>query len=486
MQEIRLHNNLTRQKEILRPLEPGHVRMYACGVTVYDHCHIGHAMQAIFFDVIRNYLEYAGYRVTYVRNYTDVDDKIIQRAQATGISPKALAENMIASTDEDMLAIGVRAPTYAPKVSLMITQIIAMIQRLISNSAAYATADGDVYYRVHCKHDYGKLSNRKPDEMRSGTRDIVQGQKEDELDFALWKADTTADASWESPWGRGRPGWHIECSAMAKEYLGDAFDIHGGGRDLIFPHHENEIAQSESANQTAYATVWIHCGLLTLNKQKMSKSLGNQIGIKDFLQQWPAEILRLGFLQHHYSSNIDFSEAVFRNCHRSLLYYYRTLRDLDALATESSENAPLLPGYDPEEVRKAFHRFMSDDFNSAGAIGDMNRFFAKANELLVGKRGAAKSATARTMAAVLREVFGVCGLLNRDPASAVADLKLRLLPELGITEEQIAQFIRDRRTAREAKDFARADVIRKELAERGIELMDNATGTDWGIKYQLS
>ncbi|MEZ4742050.1 MAG: cysteine--tRNA ligase [Bdellovibrionota bacterium] len=271
MQEIYLKNTLSGKKEKLKTIEPGHVKIYACGVTVYDDCHIGHAMQAIYFDVIRNYLEFAGYKVTYVRNYTDVDDKIIDRAQKLGISPRKLADDVITSSIRDMKALGLHPATYEPKVSEVIPEIIEMIKALIEKNAAYATPSGDVYYRVRSKENYGKLSNRNPDDLRSGTREIVEGDKEDELDFALWKQDTTKDASWQSPWGLGRPGWHIECSAMAKRYLGNSFDIHGGGRDLVFPHHENEIAQSESANGCEYATYWIHSGLLTINKQKMSK-----------------------------------------------------------------------------------------------------------------------------------------------------------------------------------------------------------------------
>ncbi|MES2744588.1 MAG: cysteine--tRNA ligase, partial [Bdellovibrionota bacterium] len=282
MREIQVYNTLTGKKEKFETLEPQHVKMYACGVTVYDDCHIGHAMQAIYFDVIRNYLEYVGYKVTYVRNYTDVDDKIIKRSAERKMTPKALVDEIIASSERDMEGLGVRAATHEPRVSESIPQIIEVISDLEKNGYAYSTAEGDVYYRVRKKADYGKLSNRKTDELQAGTRDLVKGDKEDELDFALWKCDATEGASWDSPWGRGRPGWHIECSAMAKMYLGKSFDIHGGGRDLVFPHHENEIAQSEAANSCKYANVWMHSGLLTIEKSKMSKSLGNHILISKF------------------------------------------------------------------------------------------------------------------------------------------------------------------------------------------------------------
>ncbi|MCX6129598.1 MAG: cysteine--tRNA ligase [Proteobacteria bacterium] len=326
MREIVLSNTLSGKKEKLETLEPNHVRMYACGVTVYDNCHIGHAMQAIYFDVIRSYLEFAGYRVSYVRNYTDVDDKIINKAKERGISPKALVEEVIQSSIADMESIGVRPANHEPRVSDSIPQIISMVQSLITKGYAYATAKGDVYYRVRKKFDYGKLSNRKLDELRVGTRDLAECEKEDDMDFALWKQDDTIGASWPSPWQQGRPGWHIECSAMAKMYLGASFDIHGGGRDLVFPHHENEIAQSEAANGCNYARYWIHSGLLTINKQKMSKSLGNHILIHDFVKRFPGEVLRLAYLQYHYSSNVDFTEQTFRQAARRLLYFYESLQ----------------------------------------------------------------------------------------------------------------------------------------------------------------
>ncbi|NDE17689.1 cysteine--tRNA ligase, partial [bacterium] len=386
--QILVTNTLTRRKEPLKSLDPSgnKIRMYACGVTVYDDCHIGHAMQAIFFDVIRRYLEFAGYDVTYVRNFTDVDDKIIDRAKQRGMSPARLAQDMIESSDRDMEAIGVRPADHQPRVSEMIPQIVHMIQDLIRDEAAYATKSGDVYYRVRRKSDYGKLSGRNPDELRSGTRDLVQGDKEDPLDFALWKKDDVPDASWDSPWGRGRPGWHIECSAMSKEYLGNSFEIHGGGRDLVFPHHENEIAQSESANKAPYASCWMHCGLLTIEKQKMSKSLGNHITIQDFLKSWTPEVLRFGILQYHYSSNVDFSKAVFQQCHRRLLYFYETLDLLNQMAPEKV-SAPADP-LNHHWLIGEFHKAMSDDFNTAAALASLNKAMKAGRELAAGKKSA--------------------------------------------------------------------------------------------------
>jgi cysteinyl-tRNA synthetase len=480
--EIQVVNNLTRRKEALRTIEPGHVRMYACGVTTYDHCHVGHAMQAIYWDIIRRYLEFAGYRVTYVRNYTDVDDKIINRAKERGISPAALAEDMVQSSERDMAEVGVKPPHHAPRVSHMIPQIIAMIEQLIQNGAAYATSDGDVFYRVSAKSDYGKLSNTKVSELRTGTRDIAGGKKEDELDFALWKSDQAEGASWSSPWGLGRPGWHIECSAMAKELLGPSFDIHGGGRDLIFPHHENEIAQSESANKAPFASYWLHSGLLTINRQKMSKSLGNHLMISDFLQEWPPEVLRISILQHHYSSNIDFSNQVFAQGLSRLLYYYRTIRDLQKF----SSGAPASAGFE-QTVVADFNRCMSDDFNTAAALGDMNKHFRAANELVKKKRTPENQQLAARYQSTFQHVLGsVFGLLAEDPDSFIDTLRDRALRELNMTRTQVEERIRARRSARDQKDFAQADAIRKELAEKGIELMDGVDGTDWTIRTSES
>lgn len=480
--DITVYNTLTRRKEPFTPIKAGEVKMYACGVTTYDHYHIGHALQAIYFDIFRNYLEYAGYKVTYVRNYTDVDDKIINRAKERGISPAKLASDIIDSSEQDMVAIGCRAPDHAPKVSESIGDIIDMIAALIKNEAAYATPRGDVYYRVRSKDDYGKLSNRKIEDLRSGTRDIVEGDKEDELDFALWKADKTPDASWPSPWGQGRPGWHIECSAMAKRYLGDHFDIHGGGRDLVFPHHENEIAQSESANKCQFANYWLHNGLLTIEKQKMSKSLGNHITLKEFLKQWPGESLRLAYLQYHYRSNIDFQKDTFLQAHKRLFYYYSTLQTLN-LAAQNADGGKVLDPYKPELVREKFHEAMSDDFNTCVALAELNRTFKSVSDLMKLKNSPDKAASARALAAVLRECLGVFGILQEDPATMIHTLKTMILPELGITEVAIRNAIEDRKVARAEKNFAKSDEIRDSLAAKGIELMDTPQGTDWKIKY---
>ncbi len=481
MREIMIKNNLTGKKEILKPLTPGHVKMYACGVTPYDSCHIGHAMQAIFFDVMRRFMEFAGYRVTYVRNFTDVDDKIINRSKDLGILPLELSEKIIAESRCDLEGLGVAKAHHEPKVSEMIPEIIEMIQTLIDNQAAYSTKDGDVYYRVRQKADYGKLSNRKTDELRSGAREIVQGSKEDELDFALWKADETPGASWKSPWGLGRPGWHIECSAMSKRFLGDSFDIHGGGRDLIFPHHENEIAQSESANGKPYASIWIHSGLLTLEKQKMSKSLGNFILINSFLKTWPGEVLRLSYLSHHYSSDIDFSEKLFAQNRRRLLYYYETIADLQT-ASVGADGGQSLSGFHPDELLAEFQRAMCDDFNTGQAIAGLNVAMKKAKGVLLSKESPLRANSAKAYLEAFKQVGSVLGILTSDPNEFIAKLTDLVLPELKITREEISHQIDLRTRARDAKDWQLSDKIRTDLQAKGILLRDHPKGTLWSIE----
>jgi cysteinyl-tRNA synthetase len=478
MRNIVLTNSLTRRKEPLALLNPDskHVGIYACGVTVYDDCHIGHAMQAIYFDILRSYLKYCGYNVTYVRNYTDVDDKIINRAREKGISPAKLAAEMIDGSIRDMAAIGVKPADFEPKVSENIPEIIAMIEQLIANGYAYSTKSGDVYYRVRKKSDYGKLSNRKPDELKSGTRDIVAGEKEDELDFALWKNDSTPDASWQSPWGVGRPGWHIECSARSCKHLGKSFEIHGGGRDLIFPHHENEIAQSEAANGAQYASIWMHSGLLTIEQQKMSKSLGNHITIKKFLSEWPAEVLRLGFLMNHYSSNIDFSQHFFQTCMKRLLYYYEGL-------VAMSEYSGDLKAEPDQKLIDEFNAAMADDLNTVSAISAMNLAFKRARELMSGKKSPQKQQDVAAIFSAIRQTSDVLGLFKNLPQNEIHSLKTKLLPSLGITEDEINAAINERKAARASKDFAKGDAVRDQMAAKGIELRDSPAGTIWSIKF---
>ncbi len=475
-QSIYIRSSLSRKKDLFVPLETGKVRIYACGVTVYDECHIGHAMQAIYFDVIRSFFEHCGFEVTYVRNFTDVDDKIIQRATKLGISPRVLVEDMIAASRRDMEGLKIRPATFEPRVTETIPEIIAMVEQLIQGGFAYKTDKGDVYFKVNQKKDYGKLSNRKPDELLSGTRELAGSEKIDNLDFALWKNDDAPDASWESPWGRGRPGWHIECSAMAKKLLGDTFDIHGGGRDLIFPHHENELAQSECANHADFARYWMHSGLLTIDHQKMSKSIGNTISIQQFLKEWHCEVLRFAFLQNHYSSNVNFSEEVFYNCRKRLFYFYETLREIDEVTHSvnvSSEDKDLTRFADE------FEQAMRDDFNTPIALAAFSQMARWANQRLNDK--SPDLGRLRKAAELLREKAGVLGLLCESPKEFIDSQRAKILLELGLSEDSIEQMIQERQHAREQKNWAESDRIRKLLADKGVNLLDRPQGTRWTV-----
>ncbi len=478
-QSIFLRNSLSRKKELFHPLESGFIKMYACGVTVYDECHIGHAMQAIYFDVMRKFLEHCGFKVTYVRNYTDVDDKIINRARDLGVSPRKLVDDMIAAAKRDMQALHIRPADFEPRVTETIPEIIAMIQDLIASGIAYRTDKGDVYFKVNQKKDYGKLSNRKPDELLSGTRELAGSEKIDSLDFALWKNDDVPDASWESPWGRGRPGWHIECSAMAKKLLGKTFDIHGGGRDLIFPHHENELAQSECANQTEFARYWLHSGLLTIKHQKMSKSLGNTISIQQFLKEWHCEVLRFAFLQNHFASNVNFAEDVFRNCRKRLFYFYETLHEIDAVEEASSVSDHSEALKELARLDTEFEQAMRDDFNTPIALAVFSQTTRWANQRLNDKKS--DPTLLRKIAQFLRDKGRILGLLQEKPQDFIQSHKDKILSELELSEATVLDQIRERQTAREQKNWAESDRIRASLAEKGVNLHDRPHGTTWTI-----
>jgi cysteinyl-tRNA synthetase len=481
VKQIRIYNSLTNKKENLTTQEPKKIKMYACGVTVYDDCHIGHAMQAIFFDVIRKFLEHCDYKVVYVRNYTDVDDKIINRAKKENITCKELSEKMIRSSREDMQNIGVAPASFEPRVSDSIADIISMIEILIGKHFAYVTKTGDVYFRVKNKENYGCLSNRNIEAMLVGVRSIHKGDKEHPLDFALWKNDQSSDASWNSPWGMGRPGWHIECSVLAKKYLGNSFDIHGGGRDLLFPHHENEIAQSEAANDSLYASHWLHSGLLTIEQQKMSKSLGNHITIKSFLKTWDAEVLRYSYLCNHYRSNIDFSEDVFKLARKRLFYYYQTLISLDDMSDSTLNNETYKESEEKsiEVFKKTFMNSMCDDFNTSQAIAALNVLIRKANGML--NKATQKSYKYYLYAQTIREVCSVLGLLQRHPDDFIGTQVDAILRDLGIARKQIQDKIKARNLARDKKDWLLSDKIRDELLKKGIMLKDLQGETKWAI-----
>jgi len=476
---LRVYNTLAGKKQEFEPLVPGKVGMYVCGVTVYDYCHIGHARANIVFDIIYRYLQFSGFDVTYVRNYTDVDDKIINRANERGISSKELAEQFIRAFDEDMAALGLRKPTHEPKATEFIAEIIAIAETLIAKGAAYQ-AGGDVYFSVEKFPNYLKLSKRNMEEMLAGAR-IAPGElKRNPMDFALWKAAKPDEPSWESPWGPGRPGWHIECSAMSSALLGDTFDIHGGGRDLIFPHHENEIAQSEGANDKPFVKYWLHNGFVNVDKEKMSKSLGNFFTIRDILQKYDPEVVRFFILSAHYRSPIDFSDQNLKEARIGLSRFYEALQ----LAAQSTSGCPQegAPAEAGAQLARQFREAMDDDFNSAQAIGFLFEGARTINRLVAEKKfrkNADKVATVRDIARQLRELGDVLGLFGSDPAVWLHRQNLRALEDLGIAEQEINDLIAARLQARQQKDFAQADRIRDQLAERGIELLDTPAGTTW-------
>ena len=456
---LRIYNTLTRAKEEFRPIESGHVRMYVCGMTVYDYCHLGHARVLVAFDVVARYLRHVGYRVTYVRNITDIDDKIIARANENGEDFRALTERFTEYMHGDCRALGVLAPDVEPRATHYIAPIVSMVERLLETGAAYLGTNGDVYYDVSGFPPYGALSNRRVEDLRSGARVEVDEAKDDPLDFVLWKASKPGEPSWESPWGPGRPGWHIECSAMSTSCLGHHFDIHGGGMDLQFPHHENEIAQSEAATGSKFVNVWMHNGFVRIDDEKMSKSLGNFFTLRGVLEHFPAEAVRCFMLSSHYRSPLNYSEDHLQQADSSVRRLYTALRGLDA-----GEGAP------EEEWLARFRAAMDDDFNTPEAVSVL---FDLAHE--INRTRAADPDRARALAATLRSLGGVLGLLGADPDAWLRGETGGESPDEDAVEAMIAK----RNEARARRDWAEADRLRDELAAAGIVLEDGAQGTAW-------
>ncbi|HPS33308.1 MAG TPA: cysteine--tRNA ligase [Anaerolineaceae bacterium] len=461
---LRIYNTLTREKEDFRTLEPGKVRMYVCGPTVYDRAHIGHAMSALVFDVVRRYLEYSGYEVRFVMNFTDVDDKIIDRARQSGADPFQLAQGYIEDYKRNLEALNVKPATVNPRATQEMAHILEMIQALVEKGCAYAV-DGDVYYRVESDPDYGKLSGRRLDSMNAGARVQVDERKEHPMDFALWKAAKEGEPAWDSPWGKGRPGWHIECSAMNMHHLGEQIDIHGGGNDLIFPHHENEIAQTEALTHKPFATYWMHNGMLTLKSEKMSKSLGNMVLIDEFLAEHPGDVMRLLVLNGSYRSPLTYNDEVLAQTEQA---YKRLLSAKKAADPDS-------PGLDPdtaaaleadaEKTRKQFREAMDDDFNSSAALAALFELVRAINQARADSASQAQLAPA---VRVFEELTGVLGLqLNEEAgASTKADAFIDLLVAL-------------RTELRAQKLWALADKVRVELKALGVVLEDGKNGTSW-------
>ncbi|MED5250472.1 MAG: cysteine--tRNA ligase [Pseudomonadota bacterium] len=459
---MHIYNTLTRRKEPFKPLVDGKVSMYVCGMTVYDYCHLGHARVMVAFDVITRYLRHRGYDVTYVRNITDIDDKILKRAEENGEPIDALTERMIAAMHEDEARLNVLPPSQEPRATRHIDDIIAMIETLIDKGFAYAAANGDVYYRVRKFTDYGKLNNRQLDDMRSGARVDVDVHKEDPLDFVLWKAAKPGEAHWHSPWGDGRPGWHIECSAMSTCCLGDTFVIHGGGPDLTFPHHENEIAQSEAATGKTYVNTWMHAGAVRVNQEKMSKSLGNFFTIRDVLAEHDPEVVRYLLVASHYRSAINYSADSLVEARKSLTRLYTALDGVNADEQAAASDAA-----------ERFTAAMDDDFNTPIALAAL---FDLARDLNRAK--SAQPAEAPRLAGELKRLAGVLGLLQQTPQTFLKGAQ----QQVALSEEEIEAKIAERQAAKGSKDFARADAIRDELAALGIILKDSREGTTWVIE----
>ncbi len=456
---LQIYNTLTKAKAPLKPLEEGKIKMYVCGVTVYDYCHIGHARVMVAFDVITRYMRSQGWDVDYVRNITDVDDKIIKRAAENGEEPNQLTERMISAMHEDEAKLAVLRPTQEPRATAHIGDIINLVQTLIEKGFAYAADNGDVYYRVEKFSEYGKLTNKNVDELRSGARVEVGEAKESPLDFVLWKGAKEGEVSWDSPWGKGRPGWHIECSAMSKCCLGDTFDIHGGGPDLPFPHHENEIAQSEAANGCTYVNTWMHAGPVRVNSEKMSKSLGNFFTIRDVLEKYNAEVVRFFLARVHYRTYIDYSEDSLKEARVMLERFYQALRGVEVVEAEVNN-----------DFDARFVEAMNDDFNTPKAISVL---FELVNEL--NKASREGSDDAPKLAGQLKRLGGILGLLQQDPVVFLQGEAKE--GELGA--EEIEALIVQRADAKKSRDFAESDRIRDELAEQGIILKDSREGTTW-------
>ncbi len=506
---LKVFNTLGNRKEEFHPLIPGEVRMYVCGVTVYDLCHIGHARANVAFDIVVRYLRHRGFRVKYVRNFTDIDDKIIKRANERGLGWREIADTYIEAFYEDFDRLGLARPDVEPRATEHIPEIVAFVRRLVEAGKGYAVG-GDVYYGVRGFPGYGKLSGKNTEELLAGARVDVDERKKDPLDFALWKASKPGEPAWDSPWGPGRPGWHIECSAMAMKHLGETFDIHGGGKDLVFPHHENEIAQSEGLTGKPFARYWLHNGFVNVDNEKMSKSLGNFFTLRDVLEQVKPEVLRFFFASSHYRSPIDYSDRSLAEARAGLDRLYRVREKADGCLAAGAEAAPVPDGEEFAPLREAPRRFaeaMDDDFNTAAALGHLFDAVRALNRLAPSDPAADREKSGSFLGgyALLDPLFEVLGLLRLTAERYFKeDIRKQVEPRkyeykgggtliLGgggesrmeparIADAEIESRIAARAAARARKDFAEADRIRKELDGLGILLEDGKGGTTWKLK----
>ncbi|MET0024265.1 MAG: cysteine--tRNA ligase [Sedimenticola sp.] len=458
---LKVYNDLTNQKEEFKPIEPGKVRMYVCGMTVYDLCHLGHARVMVVFDVVYRYLKARGYEVTYIRNITDIDDKIINRANENGEPFGDLTERFIRAMHEDSDALGILPPDDEPRATTHLAEIIAMVEKLIENGHAYAAENGDVYFDVRSFPDYGKLSGKSIDDLESGARVEVDDIKRDPLDFALWKATKPGEPAWDSPWGQGRPGWHIECSAMSTCCLGDTFDIHGGGADLTFPHHENEIAQSEGATGHKFVNYWMHNGFVRINDEKMSKSLGNFFTVREILGRYQAEEVRYFILTSQYRSPLNYDDEHLDNARGALTRFYTALRGLPEVEPAGGE-----------AFVERFHEAMDDDFNTPEALATMFEMVREINRVR-----AEDEQQAAALAAELKRLGAILGILQDDAESYLRGGAPG--GDDGLSDADIEALIQQRVEAKANKDWAAADRIRDELKSHDILLEDGPQGTSW-------
>ncbi len=456
---LKIYNSIIREKQDFVPLVPREVKIYVCGMTVYDYCHLGHARVLVVFDTVVRWLQASNFVVTYVRNITDIDDKIIKRAQENNESIADLTNRFIEAMNEDSLALGVALPTFEPRATDYVGHMINMINTLVEKGLAYAASNGDVYYSVYNFPSYGKLSGKSLDDLRAGERVEIDPNKRDPLDFVLWKSAKPGEPCWDSPWGKGRPGWHIECSAMSEQLLGMHFDIHGGGQDLQFPHHENEIAQSEGAHEHTFVNYWMHNGFVRVDNEKMSKSLGNFFTVREILKHYQAEVVRFFILRAHYRSPLNYSDQHLKDSKLALDRLYIALKEVGTTgSTEINWNNALA---------QKFQNAMNDDFNTPDAIAVLFELVSDIN-----KTGSTENAN------LLRGLGGLLGLLQQNPQDYLQN-KTAISASHSLTEEKIEQLIQHRISARKEGRYSEADLIRKNLMEQGIVLEDSAQGTTW-------
>ena len=469
---LKVYNVLTRKKEEFIPQEENKVKMYACGITVSDNAHIGHAYQAVVFDVIRKYLRYKGYDVTYVRNYTDVDDKIIINARNVGMNPIDYAEKFIDKTNKELEELNVEEPTIQARATESIEDMVKFVQELVDKDYAYVAFDGSVYFRVSKFKDYGKFSNRLIDESLVGVRKDIEPGKEDDRDFAIWKSAGNDEIFWDTPWGKGRPGWHIECSTMSRKFLGDTLDIHGGGRDLLFPHHENEIAQSEALTGKRFSNYWLHNGLVKVNGQKMSKSLGNGILLEDLLKEYNSDVIKITLLQNQYRSDINVIDGIFDQYEGKVYSIYKLIKLVKEYGLSVNKESD-----EYKKIVLEFEEEMDNDFNTATVISNLFNYVTLINKAIKEK----DFEKATNLVGAIVDIYGVLGLFNQEADLVIESIKNKHLNRNNLLEEYINKMIDDRKEFKANKDYQSADKIRDELLEKGISIKDVGSDTLWDI-----